>query len=92
MPISSAKPLAISSPRPDYPYEARSRHITGHGTCILLVDRKTGGVTDAAMAESTGSAILDNSTLSAFRQWRFKPGAVLKVTIPITFTPNGASY
>jgi TonB family protein len=45
------------------------------------------------MAQSIGNPILDNSALSAFRRWRFKPGACApKVKIPITFTMTGASY
>src|SRR6266404_7918967 len=38
MSMSKAKALAIFAPRPEYPIEARSRHITGSGVCILTVD------------------------------------------------------
>ena len=92
MSISGAKALAISAPRPEYPYEARSRHIMGSGVCVVAVDVGSGTVTDANMAQSTGNPILDNSAVSAFRRWRFKPGTVSKVKIPITFTMAGASY
>jgi periplasmic protein TonB len=92
MSISSAKALATYAPRPQYPYEARSRHITGSGVCVVEVDPGSGSVTSASMAQSIGNAILDNSATSAFRQWRFRPGTVSKVKIPITFTMTGASY
>src|SRR5438874_598464 len=92
MNASQAKAAAISAPRPEYPYEARSRHITGSGVCVVSVDQASGNVTDASMAQSTGNPILDNSATSAFRRWRFKPGTVSKVRIPITFTMTGASY
>jgi periplasmic protein TonB len=92
MSISSAKALATYAPRPQYPYEARSRHITGSGVCIVNVDPGSGSVSDASMAQSIGNPILDNAATSAFRQWRFKPGTVSKVKIPITFTMTGASY
>jgi protein TonB len=92
MSISGAKALAINSPRPEYPYEARSRRIMGSGVCVVSVDVGTGSVTDASMAQSIGNPILDNSALSAFRRWKFKPGTVSKVKIPITFTMGGASY
>jgi protein TonB len=91
MSISSAKALAINSPRPVYPYEAKARHIMGSGVCVVSVD-PSGTVTDATMATSIGNPILDNSAVSAFRQWRFKPGVAPKVRIPITFTMTGASY
>ena len=92
MSISGAKALAINAPKPAYPYEARSRHITGSGVCVVTVDTGSGSVTDATMAQSIGNPILDNSAVSAFRQWRFKPGTGSKVKIPITFTMTGASY
>src|SRR5213080_3923792 len=89
--ISSAKALATYAPRPQYPYEARSRHVTGSGVCVVEVG-SSGSVTSASMAQSIGSPILDNAATSAFRQWRFKPGSVSKVKIPITFTMTGAQY
>ena len=93
MSISSAKVAAIYAPRPEYPYEARSRRITGSGVCVLSVDPGSGSVTDATMAQSIGNPILDNATVSAFRRWRFKPGgAAPKVKVPITYTLTGASY
>jgi protein TonB len=91
MSISSAKALATYAPRPQYPYEARSRHVTGSGVCVVEVS-PSGSVTSASMASSIGNPILDNAAVSAFRQWRFKPGSVSKVKIPITFTMTGASY
>jgi protein TonB len=92
MSMSRAKALALYAPRPQYPYEARSRRITGSGVCVADVDPGSGNVTSATMAQSVGSPILDNAAVSAFRQWRFRPGTVSKVRIPITFTMTGASY
>jgi len=81
--------VVISAPRPEYPYEARRRNITGSGRVIMLVDRATGKVTSCQMAPSTGSVILDAAALNAFRRWRFQPGTVKEVRIPITFTMSG---
>jgi len=92
MSISQAKAVATYAPRPQYPYEARSRHVTGSGVCVVEVNASSGTVTSASMASSLGSPILDNAATSAFRQWRFKPGSVSKVRIPITFTMTGAQY
>jgi len=89
--MSGAKASAMFSPKPDYPYEARARKITGSGVCVLTVG-PDGSVTDAVMAQSIGSPILDNSAVSAFRRWRFVPGKFSKVKVPITFTMTGASY
>ena len=92
MSMSQAKALAIASPRPPYPYEARSKRITGSGVITATVDPASGNVTDASVTQSTGSSILDDAAASTFRRWRFRPGSVSKVRIPITFTLTGASY
>jgi periplasmic protein TonB len=92
MSMSSAKVMAVSAPRPEYPYEARRAKITGSGVCVMTIDTGSGSVTSAEMAQSTGSPILDNAATSAFRRWRFKPGTVSRVRTPITFTMSGAQY
>lgn len=93
MSISSAKAQAVYAPKPAYPYEARSRRLMGSGVCVVTVDTASGRVTDATMAQSIGSSILDNAAMSAFRNWRFKPNSVPpKVRIPITYNLTGASF
>jgi len=92
MSMSSARAVAVSAPRPEYPYEARRARATGSGVCVMTVDPSTGAVTSAVMAQSTGNPILDNAATSAFRRWRFKPGTVSKVRTPITFTMTGAQF
>jgi TonB family protein len=88
--VGSEKALAVYAPRPQYPYEARSRRIAGAGVAVLAVDPNTGLVKKAEMAASTGNPILDNAALDAFRRWEFKPGTVSKVKIPIRFTMRGS--
>ncbi len=90
--MGAAKAFAISAPRPDYPYEARRRHATGSGIAVLTVDSSSGYVTDVTMAQTTGIAILDSATVSAFRRWRFKAGTVHTVRTPITFELNGPNF
>ena len=86
MSLASAKAEAVSAPLPVYPYQAKHHHITGDGVCVMTVDTASGRVTDATMEQSTGNKILDKSTTEAFRQWRFKPGTVSRVRVPITYT------
>ena len=73
--------------RPEYPIEARSRHISGSGVLVLHVDRATGKVTSVTVHKSTGSKVLDDAGIRAFSQWRFRPGAVKtdKIWMPISF-------
>ena len=83
--LSAAKALAVSAPLPEYPYEAKHANITGNGVCAMIVDTASGKVTNAMMAQSTGNAILDKVTTETFRRWRFKPGSVSQVRVPITY-------
>ena len=75
----------ISGRRPEYPYEARRRHLTGTGYIVVEVNPATGRVTRAYMDPGTGSTILDNEALFAFRRWRFKPGTPPRMRSPISF-------
>ena len=90
--MGNAKAFVLNAPRPDYPYEARSRHITGSGIAVITVDPNSGLAVDAMMEQSIGNPILDNSTVSAFRRWRFKPGTPARLHIPINFVLTGAQY
>src|SRR5207245_11306132 len=71
--MGNPKAFVLTAPRPDYPYEARSRHITGSGIAVITVDPNSGLAVAAVMEQSIGNPILDNSTVSAVRRWRFKP-------------------
>jgi protein TonB len=77
---------ALKAPAPVYPVECRARRITGSGIVLATVNTTTGRVIGARMLKSTGNRLLDGSALEALSQWRFKPGTVSQVEIPITFT------
>ena len=87
---AEARKHAINVPMPEYPLEARARHWTGSGICIVDVDTKTGLVVGARMFRSTGNVLLDHAAIAAFSRWRFKPGTPFKqVQIPIRFVLGG---
>jgi TonB family protein len=77
--------MAISAPLPEYPYQAKRRNLTGSGVCLVAVDPTTGTVTNATMFQSTGSPLLDKLTIQTFKSWRFKPGTVSQVRVPISY-------
>ncbi len=83
--LSVARSMAIKAPLPRYPYEAKRRDLTGSGICVLTVDAVTGKVTNVTMTQSTGSRFLDKFTVQTFRDWRFKPGTVSQLRIPISY-------
>ena len=84
-----AKAVVIHAPPPAYPVDERGHRPTGRGIVVMEINRKTGWVTSAKMEKSTGSKLLDEATVEAFRHWRFKPGTPRRVRSPITFTVRG---
>ena len=85
MSLSVAQYMAISAPLPGYTYEVKRRNLTGNGICVVTVDTATGTVTNATMFQSTGSPLLDKLTIQTFKSWRFKPGTVSQVRVPISY-------
>jgi TonB family protein len=83
--LSVAQSMAITAPLPDYTYEMKRRNLAGSGVCLVTVDPVTGSVTNATMAQSTNSPLLDKITTQTFKSWRFKPGTVSQVRIPISY-------
>ncbi|HEX3420233.1 MAG TPA: energy transducer TonB [Candidatus Udaeobacter sp.] len=86
---TKVRQYALYAPPPVYPAEARSKHLTGLGVGLIEVDLRTGSVTAARMLQSTGYRVLDDAALNAFRQWRFEPGTVSRIRIPIRFLMHG---
>jgi TonB family protein len=68
--------VALYTPHPEYPLEARARHFTGNGKFLLRIRVRTGLVSHIEIVQSTGHAILDQAVVHALKQWRFKPGAL----------------
>ena len=85
MSLSVAQSMAITAPLPDYTYEMKRHNLSGSGTCIVTVDTATGTVTNASMFKSTGNPLLDKLTIQTFKSWRFKPGTVSEVRVPISY-------
>ena len=86
---SSAKSNWRSAPRPNYPYEARRSKQTGSGKFTITFD-DSGNATDVTASQSTGSPILDQTSINTFMRWKCNPGAYRKVVVPITYTMQGA--
>jgi TonB family protein len=72
--------------RPDYPAQAQAQGLTGAGVFILRVHQGDGRVVSVEIQKTTGHKILDEATVSKFRNLRFKPHTVSTVRIPVQFT------
>ena len=76
---------AIYTPQPAYQAEWVKRGLKGKGVVLVTIDKDTGKVTGAQMLQSTGSKELDGSALEAYSRWRFAPGTVSQVKMPVEF-------
>ena len=84
-------PEATFTPRPVYRPEWAKQGLSGKGVVLVTIDPKTGTVAGVRMLQSTGNNLLDGAALDAYSKWRFKPGSVSQVKMPIEFTnrPRG---
>src|SRR5262245_35519638 len=85
MSLSVAQSMAVTAPLPEYTYQMKRRNLSGIGVCVVTVDTATGTVTSATMFPSTGSPLLDKLTIQTFKNWRFKPGAVSQLRVPVSY-------
>ena len=88
---SVSLPEAIYKTQPVYRPEWAKQGLSGKGVVLVTIDPKTGAVTGVRMLQSTGNKLLDGAALEAYSKWRFKPGSVSQVKMPIEFTnrPRG---
>ena len=82
---SVSLPEAIYKPQPVYRPEWAKQGLSGKGVVLVTIDPKTGGVAGVRMLQSTGNSLLDGAALDAYSKWRFKPGSVPQVKMPIEF-------
>jgi TonB family protein len=82
----SGKARNLSGPKAEYPPEALPLKLSGTGQYVLHFDQKTGMVTDVTVAQSTGSDILDQAAIKAFRQWHEDPNCAKEVTMTHFFS------
>src|SRR5437870_4136625 len=75
----------VSAPRIHYPMLSRRLRSRGSGLYEMRVETSTGKVKEVVILKSTGARILDIECMRALGHWRFKPGTVNAVRMPVTF-------
>jgi len=70
--IPATRPALIPGAKPDYPLPSIRARESGSTTLSLCIS-KSGRVTQASVAASSGSKTLDNAALAWIRHERFKP-------------------
>jgi len=83
--LPTVQSLMVTMPAPEYPAEARAKHISGAGVFDVIVRTETGVVTDVKILRSTGSQLLDNAAVKALSRWRARPGKISHIKVPVNF-------
>lgn len=89
--LKDLRDLVLYAPYPKYPKDTQNYYPKGSGIVMVEVDAKSGLVKSAKIEKSTGNKVLDDAALQTFAQWRFRPGAVSRIRIPVTFWYNGSA-
>jgi TonB family protein len=63
----------------------RKQRFHGHGIFDLAFDFESGSVRAVRVVQSTGSGVVDRSTVVTLKEWRAKPRTVRVARLPITF-------
>jgi TonB family protein len=76
---------------PEFPPKLRSYGRNGRGRFLLKINPKTGDVDEVKILRSTGDVLFDEFSAKAFFQWKFQPGTVTQVQVPVEFYTRGYS-
>jgi outer membrane biosynthesis protein TonB len=77
--------LLLKAVRPEYPYEARLRHIKGTGVFDLRFDYETGRLREIHIVRAFPDPIMQKATIEALKQWQAKPRSIHVLRFPVTF-------
>ena len=69
------KKCALETPFAEYPADAMRRG--------MRIDPKTGRVKGIVVIAAAGNPMLDQASMRALLKWRFKPGTVVTVRLPL---------
>ena len=80
------KGIILSAPVPNYPESVRSHYTLGaQGIYRLTVNPKNGTVDEVGVLNKAGNAKLDAVVVFEFFKWKFKPGALKQLDVPVMF-------
>ena len=84
-PHSTPKPQLVYAPQPDFPADAGIDSGTARSGSFRVTFDANGNAKNVQVTQSTGNALLDQTTISALGQWKSTRGREWFATVPITF-------
>jgi len=84
------KHLLLKRVPPEYPYEARARHIQGSGVFDLRFDYETGHLREVHIVNALPNPLLQKAAIDALKQWQAKPRSIRVLRMPVTFVMSSS--
>jgi TonB family protein len=80
------KGIILYAPEPDFPPTAQSQNtMGGQGVYRLVINQKTGTVDEVGVLRRSGFQPLDAVAVMTFFQWKFRPGTLKQLDVPVSF-------
>lgn len=80
------KGILLYAPVPNYPEAARSHYTTmAQGAYRLKINQQNGSVDEVGVLKRAGHHQLDGTMVLTLFKWRFKPGALKELDVPVSF-------
>ena len=76
--------IILNAPEPDFPASTTMRQL-GQGVYRLVINPKTGMADEVKVLQSSSTRKLDAAAVMAFMQWKFKPGSIKEIDVPLSF-------
>ena len=76
--------IILNAPEPDFP-ASTTNTMSGQGVYRLIINPKTGMADEVQVLMTTGYRKFDAVAVLAFMQWKFRPGALKQIDIPVYF-------
>jgi hypothetical protein len=79
------KGVILHAPEPEYPLALERQTVRDQGVYRLKINQQTGGVDEVGVLTRCYDRRLDGASVMAFFQWKFKPGALKQMDIPVVY-------
>ena len=79
------KGIILEAPEPIFADGSRKDIGVSQGVYRLTINQQNGLVDQVGILKKTGTQKLDGTAVLTFFKWKFKPGALKQIDIPITF-------
>ena len=79
------KGIILEAPEPVFAEGSRKDTGVSQGVYRLTINPQTGLVDEVGVLKRTGTQKLDGTAVLTFFKWKFKPGSIRQIDIPVRF-------